>query len=160
MVPPNMDVIRPTFAKNETKSHPLIAALQASASPTAVLPLIQGEWLSEANDVWQRPGTVAGAEITIPTWPHWNQQGATTVQASLVTSCLCPTYEAWTLVWDALVAPPLAYGNQLAVAVAAGGTYTGYAQLLRLTGAGYPIGFVIGIVPTATGQRLNFRTNY
>lgn len=160
MTPPNMDIVRSTFPQVLTKTHPLIAALQASASPTAALPLIQGEWLSEANDVWQRPGTGAGAEITIPMWPHWNQRGATTVQAALATSALVPPYEAWTLVWDALVAPPTAYGQALAIAVAAGGTYAGYAEMLRLTGAGFNHGFAIGVIPTATGQRLFYRANY
>lgn len=160
MVPPNMDVVRSTFPQVLTKTHPLIAALQASASPTAALPLIQGEWLSEANDVWQRPGTGGGVEIQIPMWPHWNQRGATTVQASLTSSALVPPYEAWTLVWDVLVSPPTAYGQLLTTAVMAGGTYIGYAAVTRAVGAGFVLGFAIGIIPTAAGQRLFYRANY
>jgi hypothetical protein len=160
MTAPNMDIVRPTIVRTETLSLPLATALQASASPDAILPLIQGEWLTRAGDVWARPGTGGGAEITVPMWPNANQRGATTVQAALRTSAFVPPYEAWTLVWDALVAPPTAYGQALTVAVMAGGTYAGYAAILRVTGAGYALGFAVGTIPTATGQRLYYRANY
>jgi len=160
MVAPNADIVRPTFAKTEFLTLPLAAALQGSADPTAVLPLIQGEWLTRATDLFARTGGGAGVETTVPTWMNFNQQGATTVQAALCTSTPVPPYEAWTLVWDVLVAPPTAYGQPMTTAVMAGGAYAGYEAVKQRVGAGWIMGFFVGVIPTAAGQRCYFRANY
>jgi len=160
-----MDLTRPTWARAETKTLALAAALQGSADPSAALPLIMGEWLTPAGNLLARPGTGANVEVTVPLFPYINQQGDVGVQSLLKGSVIVGPYEAWTLLWDEATNPPVAYGDNLSIAVMGGASvWNGYAVMRISAAAGFDVGFAIGIIPTATGtgvaNRLYFRSNY
>jgi hypothetical protein len=166
MAAPTFDVLRPTITRVEKPTLPVATALVPFVDPTSALPLLLGEWMVNTNSQLARPGTGANVEIAAPTFPYWEWTGQTDVQSSLKGTVLYPTYEAWTMAWDYLTNPPVTHGDPLSTAVMPPGhAWAGYAvprisTVFARTNLIFVIGWAIGPIPTANGQRLTFRANY
>lgn len=164
MSAPTFDVERPTIKLVEKPTIPFSAAMIPFVDPTSVLPTKLGEWLTRgagAADELSRLGIAPHNEYALPSFPYWEWTGQTDVQSSLKGTILLPVYEAWTLLWDSVTAPPVAYGDPLCTCVmGVGEPYAGYGALRQQSGVGYVVGFALNPIPSAAGQNLRFRANY
>lgn len=160
-MPKQFEVTNPTMARVERLTRPLAAALQASASGTAALPLTQGEWLSLAGDVLSRPAAGAGITVPTPTFPYFPWTNQFDVQGGLSASVLIPPFQGWSLVWDSTIGiPAYVYGAVLEVAEAVAAPFAGYNALAVIAGAGFVVGWVMAPLPTVAASPLYFRLNY
>ena len=76
------------------------------ANPLNAVALVDGEWLTvDANDKWIRATDVASAddEALVRSWPHWNEQGRTDMQATGERRTVCLWGGFWeyeTRIWE------------------------------------------------------------
>lgn len=77
------------------------------ANPLNAVALVDGEWLTvDANDKWIRASDIATPdnEATKRSWPHWNEQGRTDMQALGERRTVCLWGGFWefeTRIWKA-----------------------------------------------------------
>jgi hypothetical protein len=137
------------------------------ANPYNAVALVDGEWLTvDTNDKWVRATDIAAAddEALKLSWPHWNEQGRTDVQALGERRTVCLWGGFWefeTRIWeDGVVGGGLALTmlNPVKVVTITIGTrnYSGLMGSQKSDTNAIHVGYVTRL-PTANGGKLRIR---
>ena len=137
------------------------------ANPLNAVALVDGEWLTvDANDKWIRASDIAAAddEASALSWPHWNEQGRTDMQATGERRTVCLWGGFWefeTRIWeDGVVGGGLALANLglLKVVTITIGTrnYSGLMGSQTSDTSAVKVGYVTRL-PSVNGGKLRIR---